>query len=347
MPLSALAVDNNPAVRRELAVSLRDASPVQGDPDAGRTGQALDGKDRSYLEALGLGCAGKEEAAWQAAKKAMAGEGPMKWSDSFARITWRLHPKAAVEEVKTRALSAELNATQRKLAMETLAFTPDTTAAHAMLAVAKDKSSPLAADALLWLIKRSTDEWSAFGIAEELKKQGVFDPEKAKLISIVIPPPVPADKVPKLEDVLKLAGNAKNGASVAVRCVMCHEINKGVEFGPALTGWGKSQPTEVITEALINPSKDIAHGYDGQEIVTKDGITIHGMVLAEGDILIVRSIGGQTQFIPKNRIKSRGKLTHSLMISATQLGMTPQEVADVVAFLRTEGTADAKPTAQR
>ncbi|MBX7207673.1 MAG: sulfatase-like hydrolase/transferase [Verrucomicrobiaceae bacterium] len=348
MPLSALAVDNNPAVRREVAVSLRDANAARAVPMLLEIAKRCNGADRSYLEAFGLGCANKEEAVWLAAKKAMAADGATKWSDAFARITWRLHPQVAIEDVRARALAAELSAAQRKLAMETLAFTPDAAAARAMLAVAKEKPSPVASDALWWLIKRSTDEWSSFGIAEELKKQGVFDPDKAKLISIVIPPPVPAEKVPKLEDVLKLAGNPKNGASVAVRCVMCHEIaGQGVEFGPALTGWGRSQPTEVITEALLNPSKDIAHGYDGQEIVTKDGITIHGMVLAEGDMLIVRSMGGQTQFIPKSRIKSRSKLTHSLMISATQLGMTPQDVADVVAFLRTGGAADTKPTAQR
>ena len=69
--------------------------------------------------------------------------------------------------------------------------------------------------------------------------------------------------------------------------------------------------------------------------------------LAEGDILIVRSMGGQTQFIPRARIKSRGKLPHSLMLSATQLGMTPQEVADVVAYLRTSSAPSGKPTAQR
>lgn len=348
MPLSALAVDNNPAVRREVAVSLRDANPAKAVPMLVEIGRRCNGADRSYLEAFGLGCSRKEEAVWQAAKKAMATDGPMKWSDAFARITWRLHPNAAVEDVKTRALSAALNAAQRKLAMETLAFTPDTTAAHAMLAVAKDKSSPVAADALWWLIKRSTDDWSSFGIAGELKKQGVFDPEKAKLISIVTPPPVPDDKIPHVEDVLKLAGDAKKGSSVATRCLMCHEINgQGVEFGPALTGWGKSQPSEVIADAMLHPSRDIAHGYDGQEIVTKDGIKIDGMVLAEGDILIVRSMGGQTQYIPKSRVKSRAKLPHSLMIGATQLGMTPQDVADVVVYLRAGGTADVKPTAQR
>ena len=129
---------------------------------------------------------------------------------------------------------------------------------------------------------------------------------------------------------------------------MCHELNgQGVEFGPALTGWGKSQPSEVIAEALINPSKDIAHGFDGHEIVTKDGITIHGMVLSEGDILIVRCMGGQTQYIPKNRIKSRRKLPYSLMLGATQLAMTPQDIADVVAFLRGDEATGGKKTAQK
>jgi putative membrane-bound dehydrogenase-like protein len=351
MPLSSLAVGNNAAVRAEIAVSLRDADAEKALPILAELAKRFDGKDRSYLEALGLGAKGKEEAAWQALNsiesKKMGGD-PQRWSDAFARITWRLHPKAAVESVKARALSDKLSTAQRKLAMDTLAFTPDATAAQAMLAVAKDKTSPLAADALLWLIKRSTDDWSTFGIAEELKKQGVFDPDKAKLVSIVTPPPPPADKLPALADVLKLTGNAKNGASVATRCVMCHEISgQGVEFGPSLTGWGRSQPSEVIAEALINPSKDIAHGYEGQEIITKDGITIHGMILSEGDILIIRCMGGQTQFIPKSRIKSRSKLTHSLMLGATQLAMTPQEIADVVAFLRDDASGEGKKTAQK
>ncbi len=334
-----MAEDKSPAIRREAAVRMRDMHLDKSGGSLVSIARGYDGKDRSYLEAFGLGCAKKEEQIWPKLNEAMGGD-PLKWSDKFANITWRLHPKVAVEAVKTRALAASLSLPQRKLAMETLAFTPDASAAQAMLAVAKDKASPLSADALTWLIKRNTDEWSEFGIAAELKKQGVFDPDNAKLISIVAPPPVSADKLPKVADVLKLTGNAKNGASVATRCIMCHEMNgQGIEFGPALTGWGKSQPSEVIIETLLDPSKDIAHGYDGQEIVTKDGLTIHGMVLAEGDILIVRSMGGQTQFIPKSRIKSRGKLPHSLMLSATQLGMTNQEVADVVAFLRSDGAA--------
>ena len=39
--------------------------------------------------------------------------------------------------------------------------------------------------------------------------------------------------------------------------------------------------------------------------------------------------------IPRNRIQKRPyKLHHSLMLSADQLGLTPQDVADLVAFLK-------------
>jgi putative heme-binding domain-containing protein len=58
------------------------------------------------------------------------------------------------------------------------------------------------------------------------------------------------------------------------------------------------------------------------------------MVLSEGDILIVRSMGGQTQFVAKEKISSRKKMDRSLMMSATMLGMTAQDVADIVAYLR-------------
>jgi putative heme-binding domain-containing protein len=116
---------------------------------------------------------------------------------------------------------------------------------------------------------------------------------------------------------------------------MCHQLNhQGVEFGPSLQGWGLSQPTDIIAQSILEPSKDIAHGFEGTEIITKDGIKIHGMVLTEGDILIVRSMGGLTQFVSKDRIASRRKMDRSLMMSATMLGMTAQDVADLAAYLR-------------
>lgn len=325
--LNSMAADQSPMVRREVAVALRDVPAKQSVPILARIARHIDGGDRSMLEAWGIGCEGKEDLVWNI----LHPEGD--WSEGFAHLTWRLHPAAAVPELAKRAADPKLTIEQRKLALDTLAFIPEASAAKAVLALAKDKESPIHADVMWWLIKRSTDDWSTYGIAEELKKEGIFDPENAKLVSIVTPPAIPSTV--SLDEVLKLQGNAKNGMQLVTRCVMCHQINgQGVEFGPSLEEWGRTQPTDIIAQALIDPSKDIAHGYDGQEIVTKDGTTIHGMILTEGDIMIIRSMGGQNQYVAKSRIKSRRKLDHSMMLSATQLALTAQDVADIVAYLR-------------
>ena len=43
-------------------------------------------------------------------------------------------------------------------------------------------------------------------------------------------------------------------------------------------------------------------GYDGTEIKTKDGLTIQGVLIKEGDPLMMRSMGGVTQIIPADRV---------------------------------------------
>jgi putative membrane-bound dehydrogenase-like protein len=330
--LSTMAHDESPAVRREVAVAMRDVPLAQSSNILVELAKRYDGTDRSYLEAWGIGCSGKEAELWAVLKKIMDGDA-LAWSDKFANLTWRLHPAAAVPDLQLRASSAKLSTAERKLALDTLAFTEDASAAHAVLAAAKDKESPIHEDAMWWLIHRSTNDWAAHGIASEMKKQGIFDADAAKLVTIETPAAVPSTI--KLDEVLKLKGDPKKGTSLVVRCVMCHQLNhQGVEFGPSLQGWGLSQPTDIIAQSILEPSKDIAHGFEGTEIITKDGIKIHGMVLTEGDILIVRSMGGLTQFVSKDRIASRRKMDRSLMMSATMLGMTAQDVADLAAYLR-------------
>ena len=46
------------------------------------------------------------------------------------------------------------------------------------------------------------------------------------------------------------------------------------------------------------------------------------------------SMGGITQIIPGDRVASRRRIPGSLMMSAAQLNLSAQDVADIVAFLR-------------
>jgi putative membrane-bound dehydrogenase-like protein len=187
--------------------------------------------------------------------------------------------------------------------------------------------------ALWWLLNRKDNAWKDHGVAAGLKKSGLYDPDSIKLTEVNLPVPPPSKIT--LDAVLKLTGDAKRGETASQRCLMCHRIDKaGVDFGPEMTSWGRTQPTEVIVRSLIDPSADIAHGFHGARIETTDGIVIHGLVLTDGDPLIIQSMGGLTQMLPRGRLNSKTPMTHSLMLSATQQGMTAQDVADVAAFLR-------------
>ena len=203
------------------------------------------------------------------------------------------------------------------------------------MTVAKSTADSLKDHAIWWLIKRSTDEWSAYGLPELLKKEGIFDPDSVNLVSVSTAESPPNPSGFDVNAVLALKGDPVKGAATIQRCYMCHQIEgTGVDFGPNLTGWGKTQPPTVIAEALLNPSKDIAHGFDGVQVTTKNGIIIQGMILTDGEIVMIRSLGGQTQYVPKKTIAKREKMTRSVMMSAVQLGLTIQDVADLIAHMK-------------
>jgi putative membrane-bound dehydrogenase-like protein len=330
-----LARDTDPGVRREVALSLRDQPAARALDILVDIARGFDGQDRSYLEALGTGATGKEAALYDRLRRELGvKDDPLAWSGTFARIAWRLHVPAAVPDLSARARSPKLPLADRRLALDTLAFVNDPAASKAMLGLA-EPAGTLREAATWWLLNRLSNSWADHGLRPALKAAGIYDPEAIVLREAVVPRP-PAD-LPELpvDQIAKLAGDAARGKNTAARCVMCHAISgTGAEVGPALDGWGRGKSPEVIATAIVRPDAEIAHGYDGTEIATKDGLTIQGLLIKEGDPLMMRSMGGITQIIPADRVASRRRMRQSLMMSAAQLGLTAQDVADLVAFLR-------------
>jgi putative heme-binding domain-containing protein len=196
--------------------------------------------------------------------------------------------------------------------------------------------TPVKSSAIFWLMNRANNDWKDFDLLAEMKARGIYDPAKVVIQEILTPEPDATQKSAlSVEATLALTGDAERGKITATRCVMCHEIGGiGVQFGPPLDGWGKTQTSEVIARSIIDPSADISHGFDGAELVTKDGKTINGLLIQEGNPLIIVSMGGITQILPKNKIAENRKMTRSMMLSAAQLALTEQDVADLVAYLK-------------
>jgi putative membrane-bound dehydrogenase-like protein len=335
LPVAArLAKDADAGVRREVALSLRDQPADKVMNILVDVARGYDGQDRSYLEAFGTGATGKEAALYERLRQELGGQDPLSWSPTFARIAWRLHVPAAVADLTTRAQSRKLSVDERRLAMDTIAFTKDPAASKAMLALAAP-DSPVREGATFWLLNRLTGEWADFGLGPALKTAGIYDPDSIVLKEVVTPPAPPDLPQLSVDEIAGLTGDAARGKATAARCLMCHSIDgTGAEVGPALDGWGKGKSAAVIAAALVNPNAEIAYGYDGMELTTKDNVKIQGVMIKQGDPVMIRSMGNITQIIPADRITGRRRMKESLMMPAAQLGLTAQDVADLVAFLR-------------
>ncbi|MEO8615756.1 MAG: PVC-type heme-binding CxxCH protein [Luteolibacter sp.] len=328
-----LSTDPAPEVRAEAAIAMRYRKFDVAREILVNVAKGYDGKDRSYLESIGVGGGHNTEALWTVLIEDMISGEPAAWTDAFARLTWRLKPEAAVAALKVRAASEKLNSDQRKLAVDSIAFIKSKASAEALMDLATEGST-VRDQARWWLTSRSEGEWESFNLKPELEKRGLL--EKADPLVEITMPAKPDSTKFTVADVMALKGDTARGKLAASRCVMCHKLdNAGPDYGPDLKGFGSRQPPEVIAKAIIDPSADIAHGYDGTTILLKNGKQIDGRVLADGNPIVMRSTGGFTQKVPKDQVGERKNLDRSLMLGADQLALAPQDVADIIEWLKT------------
>ena len=329
-----LAKDADIAVRRDVATSLHAAPADKAVPILIELARRLDVSDKNSIASFGIGSANKQDAVWSAVKSELAKDGAEAWSPEVERIAWLLHPASAVQEFLDRAASTKVSQASRSLAVESLSFVETKEAALAMIKLSV-AGSPSASEAKGWALMRMTGSWAAFDIRKELKNAGVYDADKV----VVTPIEVPLAPAPTYteQDVLAKTGDVAKGAALAQSCIMCHQLNgNGPAYGPELKGWASRQSREALVRSIVNPSADIALGYEGTTVKLKGSGSIDGRLLSNGDPLVITSTGGLTQLVPKAQVTGRQvKMDRSLMLSSQQLGLGAQDVADIAAYLAT------------
>jgi putative heme-binding domain-containing protein len=170
----------------------------------------------------------------------------------------------------------------------------------------------------------------------KLKELGIYDPDNTTIVEMTVPSASKTSNLPPISEIIKLTGDPKKGAVVSAKCYTCHQIEgNGIAYGPDLRNWVANQGVEPFLRAVIDPSAEIAHGFNGADVLLRDGRRIHGLAINQRDPVIVQSLGGLTQVIPQKQVAKVGKLKRSLMLSADQLGLTAQDLADLVAFCAT------------
>ena len=325
-----LAKDPSPMVRREIALAMR-YLPLEKSKDILLDiAQGYDGKDRFYLEAFGIGCTDKEAKMYPLLKKRNQGSN---FDPIYSGLVWRLHPASSIRELKKWAMNEKLDHSIRRSMLFALSLIEAPQAAEAMVDIARSGSEKISSLAQVFIEKRDQGIWNAF------KPKDLFHGKEATetiYVDRLAPSSFgPTTELPSSKEILKLKGNPKKGKEQIGRCYICHKVGSvGVEFGPSLAGWGSGQNRETILMSILHPSADLAHGYEGTELLVKGDKRVQGFVQAEGDPLVIRVFGGDDMVIAATDIKSRKKMNSSLMAPASQLGLDAQQVRDIVEYLK-------------
>ena len=141
--------------------------------------------------------------------------------------------------------------------------------------------------------------------------------------------------------ILRLSGDPQRGARLVApegklaSCQACHFIQgQGRHFGPDLSRIGAQQSAAQILESLIAPSNTIGPLYRTTIFELKDGTSQAGFVRARGANEIVLTVpSGQSIKLKHADLAAEKTLPTSLMPEGQLQGLTPQEAADLVAYL--------------
>lgn len=136
--------------------------------------------------------------------------------------------------------------------------------------------------------------------------------------------------------IARMKGNAvQGGALFGKTCASCHRVNgKGANIGPDLSSIKTKFDRETLLNEIIDPDAGIVFGYEAWTISLTDGQSFFGFVVADGpQTVTVKDLAGKNHVLETSLIRSRTKQSKSLMPSPSTLGLSEQDVADVVTYL--------------
>ncbi len=141
--------------------------------------------------------------------------------------------------------------------------------------------------------------------------------------------------------VSSLPGQPTKGAAVFNRtCAACHASHGlGHDVGPNLTEFrGKSVDDFLL--AIVDPNAGINPNFIAYQIETTDGRSLSGIVRNEtASGLTLLQAGGAKESLLRGGISEIRASSQSLMPEGLEQGLSPQDMADLIAWLRESSSA--------
>lgn len=154
---------------------------------------------------------------------------------------------------------------------------------------------------------------------------------------------------------LKQEGDPEHGRALftdlkGLACVKCHQVaGQGGSVGPDLSGIGAKYVPAEIVESVLYPSAKIFSGYEPIVVATNDGRLLTGIVKSDDDeALVIQDAEDKTLRIPQADIDERRLSNVSLMPNGLAEGLSKEDFADLIAYLKTlQEEALPKPAGDR
>jgi putative membrane-bound dehydrogenase-like protein len=122
------------AVRREALLTLRDAEPEKSKPFILELAKKYDGKDRFYLEAIGIAVGHHDKERREKILADFEKEFP-EWNEKVADLVWELRPPKVLPTLGKRLVDAKIPVAQRARIVDILATSDDKNAGKTLLQV--------------------------------------------------------------------------------------------------------------------------------------------------------------------------------------------------------------------
>ncbi|RRA97591.1 c-type cytochrome [Larkinella rosea] len=131
----------------------------------------------------------------------------------------------------------------------------------------------------------------------------------------------------------------------AILCSRCHSVQgSGGDVGPDLTQLGTRFSNKDILDAIINPNKAVSDQYASTIYYLKNGQSVVGRQLSEDKVNYTISQNpfatDQTRKLPKKDVTSTKFSTESIMLPGLINSLNPEELKDLMAFLKAGGNPD-------
>jgi putative membrane-bound dehydrogenase-like protein len=165
-----------------------------------------------------------------------------------------------------------------------------------------------------------------------------------KLFGATTAPSARKDVIARYALSLQLPGDAAAGRKVyETNCVACHRVGDlGADVGPNLATVRQWSPEQLLTN-ILDPNREVAPAFTQYVVQMTDGETLSGVIADEtGTSLTLKLSGGTTRVLSRQNVKRVAGSPLSLMPENLEAGITPQQMADLIAFLR--GESEKPPT---